>query len=283
MENIQNSSRDKIRHQAKILQDLQKIPILVYHKINSHIEVGINSIIPVKFIAQIKQLYENGYTTVTMKDLLSEVPLPPKPFIITFDDGYESVYLNAFEILDQCNYRAVVFIISEFLGKLNTWDATIGWQKSRHLSVEQVNLLVQSGWEVGSHSKTHRSLKKLSKNALYKELKESKEKIECFTGKDVYSMAYPFGFYNEEVKSIASESGYYFGFRNLSLFPEIADLFAIQRIPIYSLDSKKSIVRKMKLFKFSFMERFFTKILGLPAHLTPYYQLLFRSHLFLDM
>ena len=283
MENPTSIVENKKDVQDNILQDLQKIPILVYHKINSTSELGINSIAPKKFAAHIKHLYEMGYRTVTVRDILFETPLPPKPLIITFDDGYASVHSNAFEILDYYDYKAMVFVISEFIGKLNIWDATLGWQQSRHLSAEELNQFVQCGWEIGSHSRTHRSLVNLNKDALSRELKESKDKIESITGKEVSSLAYPFGFYNVNVKTLASESGYYFGFKNFSLHAEIRDLFEIQRIPIYIFDSKKSIERKIKSFKFSRIRRLCTKILGCPAHLTPYYQLFFRRHLFLDM
>lgn len=96
-----------------------RIPILMYHHID---ENAANDMIvtPYMFAAQMRALYENGFTAVTLCQLVEFVdrgtPLPERPVVITFDDGYLSVYEYAFPILARYGLNATSFIIGEAVG-----------------------------------------------------------------------------------------------------------------------------------------------------------------------
>jgi len=95
------------------------LPILMYHHID---EDAINDMIvtPETFAVQMRALYENGFTAVTLQQLLDFVdlgiPLPERPVVITFDDGYLSVYEHAFPVLQRYGFNAIAFVIGEAVG-----------------------------------------------------------------------------------------------------------------------------------------------------------------------
>ena len=99
------------------------IPIITYHKVSSQKEFGLTTIIPTAFRQQIELLYEQGYNSITFKEFDSGNDLPEKPIIISFDDTYQNVYEYAFPIMKEYNYRGIIFVISDYIGKRNDWEA----------------------------------------------------------------------------------------------------------------------------------------------------------------
>ena len=97
-----------------------RVPILMYHHISDSGEPG-STIPPETFESQIKALADAGYTAISFEELHDHVtagtPLPELPIMITFDDGYMSVYDIAFPILKKYNMKATAFIIGIFHGQ----------------------------------------------------------------------------------------------------------------------------------------------------------------------
>ena len=82
----------------------------MYHKIDSRMEVGINALSPREFQEQMNYLHQEGYQTITFRDLLFAADIPEKTVIITFDDAYESVYKNALPVMERYGQRGVVYV-----------------------------------------------------------------------------------------------------------------------------------------------------------------------------
>jgi len=108
-----------------------QIPILMYHHLDAD---PINDwvVTPQTFAAHMRALKNNGFNTVTLQQLDDFVrrgtPLPPNPIVITFDDGYLSVYEHAFPVLRELGMVATTFIIGETVGTSsykNTGQATL--------------------------------------------------------------------------------------------------------------------------------------------------------------
>lgn len=179
-----------------------------------------------QFENQMKYLFENGYKSLSLGEALRpEVNSPvgnelsesqllerkalrsEKGVVITFDDGYESVYKFAFPILQKYSFVASVFIITGYVGKFNDWDVTWG-KRFRHLSWEQIKELAKYGFFFGSHTVSHPDLTKLDSKSLQYELSCSKKTLEDKIGKRVDFLSYPLGKYNTKVQEMVKETGY---------------------------------------------------------------------------
>jgi len=174
------------------------------------------------------------------------------PVAVTFDDGYDSVYTDAFPELETRRIPATVFAVVGAIGGHNTWDVRLSLKRARHLSWTQVEELARLGIEFGSHGLTHRDLTALGEDALREELVVSKRTLEEHTGKRVEAIAYPFGKCDRRVIASALEAGYNFGFTSwpaaragLSGGAAPAAAMAIGRMSVYCLDGRRSLARKL--------------------------------------
>lgn len=221
----------------------KNVPILTYHKVSDDKEVGLTTVTPTQFEEQMTFLFNEGYQTITTFDYNK---LPSKPIMISFDDGYESIYKYALPILNKLSFKAVVFIISDYIGKLNTWDANLGGKTFNHLNENQIQKLINYGWEVGSHTNSHRTLMLNSSN----EIESSKEKLTALFGSTIKSFSYPFGSSpNSSVKQVSEH--YDFGFKAT---PLNSTQFKIGRCSVYSFDGIKQIKHKINLNQFELLK-----------------------------
>ncbi len=184
------------------------IPILLYH------HVGVLSpsagaarrrwtVSPEQFDAQMRWLSEQGFHPVSLAQVhrvrTEGAPLPPRPVVITFDDGWKDQYQQAFPILKKYGFPATFFIVTRQIGH------------SAYMTWEEVGRMSDEGMDIQAHSHTHARLSVLPKDALRRELIESKQELERRLRKPVVALAYPFGSYGEEVIASAREAGYAMG------------------------------------------------------------------------
>ncbi len=59
-------------------------------------------------------------------------------FLLTFDDGYASLAGSAYPILADLGFTATTFLITDYIGKMNTWDLQYTWNRLQHLSWPQI-------------------------------------------------------------------------------------------------------------------------------------------------
>lgn len=181
------------------IRDDQKIPILMYHYIRNYKKrrdkIGTNLSVSREVLAnQLRTLRAVGYTSITFTDL--EKPLPEKPIIITFDDGYDNAYGDAFPLLKEQGMKGVFFIVTDYIGK------------SRYMTEEQIKILTDEGMEIGAHTVHHSDLTKLGKAEQWLELTESKKRLEALTGKAVTAFCYPAGQHNATTLALVKEAGF---------------------------------------------------------------------------
>jgi len=221
---------------SELLEDLstiseasyREIPVLLYHRIGY--TNGYLTITPEKFAADMQIFTDYGYRTIPLavfeKFLVDgNVELPERPLLITFDDGYADNYEHAFPILQQQQMTAVFYIIAGFLGQPDRMNA------------EQIRAMDGGGMQFGSHTITHRALSELPGSEIRDELQTSKNILENILNKEIRTIAYPRGSYNQETIGIAKELGYVGGFttRNGKCTRQ-ADHFVLNRIPLFSYD-----------------------------------------------
>ncbi len=134
-----------------------------------------------------------------------------KDFVIAFDDGYQCVGDYAPQILAEFGFRASVFIPTGYLGRSNDWDHQVYGLKFNHLNSNGLKELVKAGWEIGSHTVSHRYLLDLSEERIKYELTESKMKLEEITGQPVETISFPFGAFSQNILDSAVLAGYKVG------------------------------------------------------------------------
>lgn len=216
------------------------IKVLMYHKIvddgnsaQSHwINVGRE-----EFRKHLVLLDKWGFTPVTFRDYLlfikGKILLPKKPVILTFDDGYEEVYKIAFPMLKDFGWNAVVFVIGDPKIKIDFWNNKVVTGNPTLLSPEQIIEMHEAGFEIGSHSMTHRYLPNETYINAWYEITKSKEELELLIGSNVQSFSYPFGAVNNHLKHMVKIAGYNIGCGVYTGPPKFGqDILDIRRITI---------------------------------------------------
>lgn len=233
---VSNDSTEENRFEnIKVTNEDIGVPILYYHSVLPDAEVATPNevtISPEKLREELMLVKELGYTTLTMSEFTAYIndnkPIPEKSILITFDDGYTDNYAHAFPILKELNMKATIFMIASQV------------DSGYYMSAAQLREMSDYGIDIESHTDNHVYLDTLSYDQQLKELKDSKEKLEKILGKEVTSIAYPYGNYNEDTKKAAIAAGYTFGFTtNKGLAKRINNKVELNRIYVssnYSLE-----------------------------------------------
>jgi peptidoglycan/xylan/chitin deacetylase (PgdA/CDA1 family) len=217
-------------------------PILTYHSIDE--SGSVISTAPGVFRRQMRFLRENDYRVVSLsrfvEDLSENDILPEKTVVLTFDDGFQNFYAEAFPVLDEYGFAATVFLVTDYCGKYNDWAGNPPeLPRSRMLSWREIKELSAKGIEFGAHTKTHPDLTKTANGKIKIEIAESKAAIENALGEPAETFAYPYGKFDDSVKEIA---GKYFKAAcstNLGKVRAGSDLFSLERLDAYYLSNPK--------------------------------------------
>lgn len=176
-------------------------PILLYHHISddSDKQDSRYNVTPAKFDEQMQWLHDNGYQTITVTQLANLIfhggEIPQRPVVITFDDGNLDNFNKAYPILQKYGYVATFYVVESYINGEGM------------VSTDQLKQLIASGWEIGSHSRTHAHLTAADTD-LASEIRDSKLNLEERLGVKIYSFSYPFGEVSDEVFRLASSYGY---------------------------------------------------------------------------
>ena len=189
-----------------------RLPILMYHKVD-RMPPGVlhprNYVLPEQFDAQLAALRRWGYQTISLADWTAYRTggfLPPRPIVLTFDDGYRSVQDVAWPILARYGFRATVFVVAGLLGATNRWDADE--RQEPLLDAAEVRALHALGMPIGSHTASHRALRGLSDAEVLAEFQESRTTLERLTGAPVRAVCYPYGQQDARIRALARAAGY---------------------------------------------------------------------------
>jgi peptidoglycan/xylan/chitin deacetylase (PgdA/CDA1 family) len=202
--------------------------ILVYHKISDLAE-GLDAfwnVPPSLFARHMAYISQGGYTVLSLQafyEHLRQRREPrPRSVVITFDDGYASVYRHAFPVLKRYGFPATIFLAAQYVGNGGRfwWDEPMArkrldiGEEVRLLSWREIKEMQASGFiTFGSHSMTHPHLGQLPKRAIEFELGQSKKVLEENLKQQVAFFAYPFGMktygdINDETAALLVEKGY---------------------------------------------------------------------------
>jgi peptidoglycan/xylan/chitin deacetylase (PgdA/CDA1 family) len=191
-----------------------QIPILMYHSVSDACAPRFRrfAVRPATFEAQMRYLSEQGFTTLTISDLIEamsgRVAMPRKPVVVTFDDGFADFYEAALPVLQQYGQTATLYVVSGAVGKTSTWLDSIGGGARPMVSWSNLIEIQKCGIEIGAHTVTHAALDLLPTAAVKDEIANSKRMLEDGLGRPVVSFAYPFGYQNATVRDVVKAEGY---------------------------------------------------------------------------
>jgi len=224
----------------RIPQSYEKARVLMYHSICEHIGKEKHNkwrVKPKDFEKQMKWFYDNKWNSFTISELIKLDEIPKKSFVVTFDDGYEDNFINAFPILKKYNFKATIYLVPN--QSINHWEEKNTSVLSNLLNNEQILQMQNTGLiEFGSHTLSHVNLSTINDEQLLIELKKSKEEIEKITRKECEAFAYPYGKFDDKIIQAVEEIGY----KNATvvkrgLFEKNDNPFIIKRIGILGTES----------------------------------------------
>jgi len=184
-----------------------RVPILMYHYISTPPEDADRyrrdlSVSPEQFEAQLRWLRDNGYTAVSLEDvaraLSAGTPLPERPVVLTFDDGYDDAYRNAFPLLKKHAMTGTFFVVTEWIDE----------GRAGYLTWDQAREMAAAGMSIQSHSRTHPDLSRgCDYDCLVYQILGSVQTIEAEIGIRPRVFCYPAGRYNREVMTVLEHVG----------------------------------------------------------------------------
>jgi hypothetical protein len=187
-----------------------RVPILLYHRFGPVVADSM-TITTKAFESQIKNLKENGYVVIRLKQLVDyylgkSQALPSHSLVITVDDGHKSVYTDFFPILKKYQIPATLFIYPSALSKASyamTWDQLREMKETGLLDFQS-----HTYWHPNFKNEKKRLNSAEYENFVEMQLKKSKERIERELHVKVDMLAWPFGIYDEELINKAIGAGY---------------------------------------------------------------------------
>ncbi len=188
-------------------------------------------------------LVQAGYESVSLSAvcrwLNGEDELPARPVVITFDDGYASVYEEAWPLLQTLGLQATLFLIAAYCGKDNQWPSQPAFIPRRPLLTwEQAAEMASGGCELGAHTCTHPPLPTLDAGAAMREIRGSQEAIVARLGVRPNFFAYPYGQTNPALTTAVRRHFQGAVSTRLGLATSQSDPYLLERIDAYYLSPR---------------------------------------------
>jgi len=213
------------------------LPVLTFHDIDD--QPSVISVSPGVFNRGIAKLYASDYHTLSQTevvDILNQDALfPDRCFGITFDDVYQSVYTEAFSVLQHYGVSATVFLTVGDRITLKPNDRLPSINGRLMLNWREIREMQRWGIEFGAHTCNHPDLTCIPIDRMKKEVYESKAIIEDALGTQVSCFAYPYGRYNHRVRDIVQEHFSCAFSDKLGMINKHSDLYAFERVDAYYL------------------------------------------------
>ena len=191
--------------------DSVRVAVLGYHDFSTTLKETEMRINTQKFRAQMQYLKDQGLSVISMADFTAwkqgKKAIPPRSVVITIDDGWSSVYTDAYPILKEFRYPFTVFLYTKYIDV-----------KGRSMSLAMIKEMQKNGATIGNHSMSHpypATVKSQQQKGpksfaayLEREMGESKTFLEKAFGQKVNTYCYPGGFHTEEMFVIGQQHQY---------------------------------------------------------------------------
>jgi len=190
---------------------------------------------------QVEHLLGRGYHPATFAEAVSGTV--PRALAVTFDDAFRSVPERALPVLSDLGVPATVFVSTGLVdGPLHIGYEQ--WLDTRHrdelvaASWDQVASLVDAGWEIGSHTRSHPYLTELDDESLQRELRESRTELQDRLGRPCQTLAYPYADVDARVVEAARSAGYDAAATIFGCFHAARDPLRQPRVVVYRHNSQ---------------------------------------------
>lgn len=192
-------------------EDHVRVAVLGYHDFSSTRQVQEMVIRPSKFRKQMQAIKDLKLNVITLEDFIlwkqGKKTIPDKSIMITIDDGWLSVYTDAYPILKEFGYPFTIYLYTNYIDR-----------GGRSMTSEMIREMMQNGCTIGSHSVSHpmpSTIRKYQRQGdeafqefIDNELGESKKILESSFGQPVNTYVYPGGIHTSEMYETAEEVGY---------------------------------------------------------------------------
>ncbi len=228
------------------LPDQATVPILMYHYVS---DLPPNAdrlrrdltVTPEAFEAQLQYLTDAGYHAITLSDLYLHLtqgyPLPERPIILTFDDGYSDAYEVAFPLLLEYGFTGTFFVLA----------TPTHFESPGYLTWSQMKEMADAGMEIQAHGRDHVDLRNRSYDYLVYQTLGIQEAIQQHTGTLPRFFCYPSGQYDAHVISVLKSAGYWGAVTTEWGQTHTLDgLFEMPRLRIRGADTLTSFIEKLE-------------------------------------
>jgi peptidoglycan/xylan/chitin deacetylase (PgdA/CDA1 family) len=213
------------------------LPVLTFHALDD--QPSVISFPAPLFRRAMARLYERGFKTLDLLEavdwLKRGMPFPERSLVITFDDGYRSVYEQAFPILERYGMCATVFLTVGERRKAEAGTRLPSLQGRSMLSWAEMAEMYSAGIAVGAHTLTHTDLTQAPLERIETEMCQSKAIIENALGVPVACFAYPYGRFDQRSLAVARQHFLCACSDELGVVSPGADAYTLRRIDAYYL------------------------------------------------
>lgn len=213
------------------------LPIVTFHEIDE--EPALISVAPGVFRRGMAGLEAKGFQSLTLRHAAGLVResagFPERTLVITFDDGFRSVYEEAFPVLQRHGMSATVFLTAGRPGPPDPSRRLPSFEGRDMLSWAEVREMQRHGVDFGAHTLSHPDLTGLDDERIRSEILGAKAVLEDGLGRPVTSFAYPYGRFDRRVREIVRRHFDCACSDRLGLVTAHSDLFALERVDAYYL------------------------------------------------
>ncbi len=186
-----------------------KVPILCYHRVvPSHLANSPWTLTVDQFERGIRRLRERGFHGISLQELRdwqkNLSPLPPKPLVLTFDDGHEGFIERIAPVLQKHGFQATIFLIAGRMGQ----DAGLVGATFRIMGHEEVRALAAMGFDIEGHGLVHGDWTRMNLSEVQNEIAGSAKIIEDVAGRRPRFIAYPYGKWTKAVRNLVESLGF---------------------------------------------------------------------------
>jgi peptidoglycan/xylan/chitin deacetylase (PgdA/CDA1 family) len=217
------------------------VPVLMYHVIKAptastplpHLYVA-----PEVFAAQMRWLHERHYHVVTLQEVYDHwhgAPLPSRPIVVSFDDGFTNQWSQAMPVLDRYGWAGTLNLA------LSHYE-----QRSWGLSHRMVQGMIYHGWELDSHTMTHASLPGLSDAELQYQVGKSRSVLRRAFHVPVNFFCYPGGLYDSRVIGAVRRAGYKAATSTIEGLARPGSLWTLDRVRVSNGDGVSGLAAHLR-------------------------------------